>query len=410
MAALRRINQDDLRNHNLSVVLDTLLRSTEPLSRAELAKTTGLTKATMSLLVPMLISAGAVREGEPSVMAGYGRPSTPLGIAGGRFCGIGMQINTDGYGVTVVDLDGSTVTDAWAAEPMEHRDPAEVFAALNTLAARGEQEAAARGYRVVGACLALPGLVTDDRRLLVARNLGWERLDLGLFDVMRRLDAEAGNEANMAALAQIPGYATQRRREGLIGPSDSFLYVSSDIGVGGAVVCDGQVVTGDRGFAGEIGHLAVSLDGPACSCGRHGCLEAYAGRRALVERAGVAEGEAAVRDESFDELLRRLAEGDTQTVTAVDDATRAIASAVASAVNLLDVDMVVLGGLWERFGEQLASRVEREANPQLIGHPSVRVKVRMPEVGGRAALRGAAKVGLRRFIDNPLPLLTSLSD
>ena len=67
-------------------------------------------------------------------------------------------------------------------------------------------------------------------------------------------------------------------------------------------------------------------------------------------------------------------------------------------------------GLWERFGEQLASRVEREANPQLIGHPSVRVKVRMQEVGGRAALRGAAKVGLRRFIDNPLPLLTSLSD
>ena len=180
--------------------------------------------------------------------------------------------------------------------------------------------------------------------------------------------------------------------------------------MGGAVVCDGQVVTGDRGFAGEIGHLAVSLDGPVCSCGRHGCLEAYAGRRALVERAGVAEGAAAVRDESFDELLRRLAAGDAQTVAAVDDATRAIASAVASAVNLLDVDTVVLGGLWERFGEQLASRVEREANPQLIGHPSVRVKVRMPEVGGRAALRGAAKVGLRRFMDNPLPLLTSLSD
>ena len=212
MAALRRINQDDLRNHNLSVVLDTLLRSTEPLSRAELAKTTGLTKATMSLLVPMLISAGAVREGEPSVMAGYGRPSTPLGIAGGRFCGIGMQINTDGYGVTVVDLDGSTVTDAWAAEPMEHRDPAEVFAALNTLAARGEQEAAARGYRVVGACLALPGLVTDDRRLLVARNLGWERLDLGLFDADPRLRHTAATRGTDRSVRLIPVHLIRYRR------------------------------------------------------------------------------------------------------------------------------------------------------------------------------------------------------
>lgn len=83
MAALRRINQDDLRNHNLSVVIDTLLHTTEPLSRAELAKRTGLTKATMSLLVSMLVDDGVVREGEPSVQSSYGRPSTPLLIAGG---------------------------------------------------------------------------------------------------------------------------------------------------------------------------------------------------------------------------------------------------------------------------------------------------------------------------------------
>ena len=83
MTTLRRINQDDLRNHNLSVVISTLLRAAEPMSRAELAKQTGLTKVTMSLLVSMLVDNGVVREGTPSVQSSYGRPSTPLLIAAG---------------------------------------------------------------------------------------------------------------------------------------------------------------------------------------------------------------------------------------------------------------------------------------------------------------------------------------
>lgn len=83
MANLRRINQEDLRNHNLSVTLDTLLRAQKPMSRADLAKETGLTKATLSLLASMLIESGVVQEGEPVVSTTYGRPSTPLEIRGG---------------------------------------------------------------------------------------------------------------------------------------------------------------------------------------------------------------------------------------------------------------------------------------------------------------------------------------
>lgn len=402
MASLRRINQDDLRNHNLSVVIDTLLRNIEPMSRAELAKATGLTKATMSLLVPILIDAGVVREGDPVAAAAFGRPSTPLAIAGGVLCGVGMQVNTDGYGTTVVDLDGSTIAGEWVERPMGGSDPAEVFAALDELVARHEREVTARGWRVAGAGLALPGLVTDDMRLLTARNLGWADLDLRRFDVVARLDARGGNEANMAALAQIPGYATQRRRKGIVGPGDSFLYVSADIGIGGAYVRDGRLVTGDRGFAGEIGHVSLSLDGPRCSCGRLGCLEAYVGRRALVERAGLAHGEEAVRIESFEALAQLLRAGEPRAVACADEAVRVLSSIVASAVNMLDVGTVLLGGLWERFGSGFTERIEREANAQLLGRPAVQVRVRMPEVGGHPALRGAAKLGLRRFIDDPL--------
>ncbi|WP_288240903.1 ROK family transcriptional regulator [uncultured Bifidobacterium sp.] len=407
MAALRRINQDDLRNHNLSVVIDILLRTTEPLSRAELAKRTGLTKATMSLLVSMLVDDGVVREGEPSVQSSYGRPSTPLLIAGGRYCGIGLQVNTDGYGVIVLDLDGTVISERWVDADMSAPDADEVFAELDTLALEQEALLAERGCTVAGAGLALPGLVTGDMRLLMARNLGWEQLDLTRFDVMRRLDVTAGNEANMAALAQIPGYAMRRDGDGIVGPSESFIYLSTDVGIGGAVVRNGHVEIGDHGFGGELGHTSVELRGPVCRCGRRGCLETYAGRRAMVESAGIASGSAAARRESVDELIDRWCAGDVRAAAVVNKAIEAMVSSIASAINVCDIETVVLGGVWSQFGSEIAAQMQSALQRQVLGYPEVRAKVLMADVTSRPALVGAAAMGLRHFVDNPMRFVSA---
>lgn len=407
MAALRRINQDDLRNHNLSVVIDTLLRTTEPLSRAELAKRTGLTKATMSLLVSMLVDDGVVREGEPSVQSSYGRPSTPLLIAGGRYCGIGLQVNTNGYGVIVLDLDGTVISERWVDADMSAADADEVFAELDALAMEQEALLAERGCTVAGAGLALPGLVTGDMRLLMARNLGWEQLDLTRFDVMRRLDVTAGNEANMAALAQIPGYAMRRDGDGIVGPSESFIYLSTDVGIGGAVVRNGHVEIGDHGFGGELGHTSVELRGPVCRCGRRGCLETYAGRRAMVESAGIASGSAAARRESVDELIDRWCAGDVRVAAVVNKAIEAMVSSIASAINVCDIETVVLGGVWSQFGSEIAVQMQSALQRQVLGYPEVRAKVLMADVTSRPALVGAAAMGLRHFVDDPMRFVSA---
>lgn len=403
MANLRRINQEDLRNHNLSVVLDTLLRAEKPMSRADLAKETGLTKATLSLLASMLIDSGVVQEGEPVVSTTYGRPSTPLEIHGGSIAGIGLQINTDGYGCLALDLNGDTLGQEWVSEDMTGTDPYEIFAKLDAMTFPLESRLKRRGCKVVGAGLALPGIVTDDMWLLVARNLGWENVNLTRFNVVRRLDVVAGNEAKMAAIAQIPGYATERASFlNVVDRTDSFIYLSTDIGIGGAVVRDGEVVMGSHGFAGEIGHLSVAMDGPLCSCGRHGCLEAFAGRRALVEAAGIAEDGDATSSEAIDMFLQRWRAGDPDVAKVVDQAADALVSAIASAVNLVDVDTVLLGGLWTHFGDELATVLEGRLRSEILGYPNVKIRVFVPPVALHPSLYGAAEMGLRRFIENPL--------
>ena len=380
MANLRRINQEDLRNHNLSVTLDTLLRAQKPMSRADLAKETGLTKATLSLLASMLIESGVVQEGEPVVSTTYGRPSTPLEIRGGSIAGIGLQINTDGYGCLALDLNGDTLGREWVSEDMTGTDPYEIFAKLDAMTFPLESRLKRRGCKVVGAGFALPGIVTDDMWLLVA-----------------------GNEAKMAAIAQIPGYATERAPFlNVVDRTDSFIYLSTDIGIGGAVVRDGEVVMGSHGFAGEIGHLSVAMDGPLCSCGRHGCLEAFAGRRALVEAAGIAEDGDATSSEAIDMFLQRWRAGDSDVSKVVDQAADALVSAIASAVNLVDVDTVLLGGLWTHFGDELATVLEGRLRSEILGYPNVKIRVFVPPVALHPSLYGAAEMGLRRFIENPL--------
>ena len=403
MANLRRINQEDLRNHNLSVTLDTLLRAQKPMSRADLAKETGLTKATLSLLASMLIESGVVQEGEPVVSTTYGRPSTPLEIRGGSIAGIGLQINTDGYGCLALDLNGDTLGREWVSEDMTGTDPYEIFAKLDAMTFPLESRLKRRGCKVVGAGFALPGIVTDDMWLLVARNLGWENVNLTRFNVVRRLDVVAGNEAKMAAIAQIPGYATERASFlNVVDRTDSFIYLSTDIGIGGAVVRDGEVVMGSHGFAGEIGHLSVAMDGPLCSCGRHGCLEAFAGRRALVEAAGIAEDGDATSSEAIDMFLQRWRAGDSDVAKVVDQAADALVSAIASAVNLVDVDTVLLGGLWTHFGDELATVLEGRLRSEILGYSNVKIRVFVPPVALHPSLYGAAEMGLRRFIENPL--------
>lgn len=414
MPVSKSINQDDLRNHNLSVVLSTMARSREALSRAALAKETGLTKATLSLLSDILLRNGVIRQLAPASGSSYGRPSTPLAFQPGRWAGIGMQINTDGFGYTVLDLDGSAVESDWRERTMDDVDPDDIFAELDRMMGPVERRLAERGYVVTGADLALPGLVTNDNRLLVARNFGWRDLDLNRFAVVERLHAVAENEATLAAIAQIPGYAAQRPSgDWPIGSSDSFVYVSTDIGIGGAYVREGQIVRGDHGFAGEIGHMCVDVHGGLCRCGRHGCLETIAGRRAVMAATGLAatNGRAGTSsDIRGNDLPSRLVSawhgGDTSAALTVESAVSALAAAIASTVNLVDVGNVVLGGLWSEFGDDLRADLERRVQSQILARDEVRIRLMFPPLTVHPAMHGAAVMGLHRLVRSPMEFLT----
>jgi len=358
-----------LRRHNRSLLLADIARHPGR-SRAQLAAATGLSRATVSALVDELLADRLLRCGDPTV--GRGRPAVPLSLCAEGPAALGVHLDVERSAACVLDLTGTVR--ACRTERVDNAGlgPSGALRAARRLAASVLDEAS---LPLAGAAVALPALVDTAGRVRHAPNLpGWAHTDVAraLAGRLAGTPVEVGNEANFAALAH-------RRIEGF--PED-FVYVSAGIGVGGAIVSGGRLDPGGHGFAGEIGHVPVERDGPACGCGARGCLEAVAGLRAVLSAAGSADEET---------LLRRLSAGSARSVTACDAAARALGRAVAAALNLLDVSTVVLGGFYARLGADFSTAVLDEVAPRVASRLPVRV-LASPLAADAPVLGAAASV------------------
>jgi predicted NBD/HSP70 family sugar kinase len=293
--------------------------------------------------------------------------------------GLGVEVNVDYLAACVVGLDGTVRAQHVLAFDVRAIAPEVVLRRAARLAERARADA---GVPVAGTVLALPGLVDHAGVLRRAPNLpSWDGVaPAETLGALLGTDVEAGNEANLAALAEAA--ATGLR---------DFVHVSGEVGVGGGVVRDGRLYTGVGGFAGELGHIVVDPDGPPCSCGGAGCLEQFAGLDALLRTAGA-------RD--VDELVARAA--DSRPWAALECAGRALGIALAATVNLLDVRDVVLGGVHARLASWLTGPLSAELKRRIVSRELAPVHVHVSELGPYAAVRGAAGAVVSRVVADPL--------
>jgi predicted NBD/HSP70 family sugar kinase len=375
--------QQGMRRRNLARVMHAV-SAEGPLSRAAVASRIGLTRAAVSTLVDELIRSGLLEELGPERPGRVGRPGSALAVSGRGPAGIGAEIGVDHLAVCAVDLRGQVRARAVRHGTNRGRSPGPVIDELTELVRRVVAEAEDEGLWSAGLAVAVPGLIARDARTVVrAPNLDWHDADLGaLLPPDHSLTVD--NEANFGALAELwLGGGTSR----------DFLHVSAEIGIGAAVVVAGGLLRGTRGFAGELGHVPVRPDGPACPCGGRGCLEQYAGEEAVLRAAGLEPGE-----DRVGLLAGRAAEGDAAVRRALRDAGRALGIALTGAVNLLDPESVVLGGALAGLAPWLLPSLEAELDRRTAG-PACPVAV--SRLGSEGPLLGAAHSVVRAVLDDP---------
>ncbi|NKQ51312.1 ROK family protein [Amycolatopsis sp. K13G38] len=382
--------QSTLRASNLALVARTVCASARPLSRADVAAATSMTRATASRLVDELVAAGVLGETEPGTAAGRGRPATPL-VPGSGPAALGLQINAGFIAVRVIDLRGRVAAETLEYGDLVGSDPLRTLARLGELSAR-VLDGLPAGLRLVGAGLALPGIVSGDT-LLRAPNLGWSDVraaDLLGGRALRGLPLTVDNEASLAART------VAELAPGRPGPFADFVYLSGEIGIGGAAVLGGEVMRGRHGWAGEIGHVCVDPAGPACRCGSTGCLETYLGRDALLAAAGLTS------ESSLAQLAELAHGGDARASTALSASARALAVALGGVINVLDIPTVVLGGHLAHLVKALRPELEEQLRARVLSARWTPPRIQAAEPVPAPGATGAAYRELAAVLADPV--------
>lgn len=387
-------SQANVRQQNLALLTRLIFEAETAPSRADLAATTGLGRATVSRLVQDLITGGVIVEGVPADPARRGRPATPLIPAERTTAAIGLETNVDFVAGRAIDLAGTTLAEFRLVGLEATSEPATSLGLLGDSAATMAAGLSAQGIRIAGASLAIPGLVnTDDDALLIAPNLGWRELDpIALLGERWRasgIETHARNDADLQSFAAAYSSPGRARMDG------AFLYIAGDVGIGGSLVTRGSLTRGDHGWSGEIGHVTVDPTGPRCSCGSRGCLEAFAGQASLLRAAGLDPDAGAAA------LLSLLEAGDDRAREALRRAGWALGIALSDIVNVLDVSRLVFGTSLGALLPALHDNIETRLRSGVIGYDHRGIElIAGPRIDSPACTGGAFEV-LARVVADP---------
>ncbi|GAA2212444.1 ROK family transcriptional regulator [Nonomuraea monospora] len=380
----------DVRRLHRRLVLRTL-RDHGPHPRADLARRLGLSPTTMTKVVAQLLDEGLVSEGAtdgPGTRVG--RPSTGIRLRAGARQVIGVQVGAGTVRLGLCDLKARARDVRSFAFDLAGEPPEQVVARIADAAAALAGQA---GDRLLGIGVAAPGPVDPgQRRNVLSVNLGWR--DVAFADPLERaLGVPAVVDHNVRAMA------LAEARYGDTGGADPLLYVYVRTGVGAGVVIGGQPFRSGTHGVTELGHLRVVERGRPCACGSTGCLETVVAEPYLAERAHALLG-AGADDLGADPLARltsAAAGGDGRADAALDEVAGHLATGLASAVNLLNPALILLGGAFRTAPEPVFDRVRQALRARAFPLLRDAVQVRRATLGPDAGVIGSAAVALDRF-------------
>jgi predicted NBD/HSP70 family sugar kinase len=396
-----RATHQALRDMNEILVLN-LVRERQPISRIDIAESTGLEGSTVSKIVARLLENEFVYED------GVG-PASPQGGRKKRFLhlnpekayAIGVDLGPQHNTVAASDFSGRILRKVTMNNVP---DPQQALEAVARSVKKMLQSNLPKD-RVEGIGVSLVGLVdAKEGRVLAGESLGWGD-DVPVGSILRNalnldLPVYFENGSRLAALAEVwLGSHTSRQPQDLV-----FLEVSE--GVGAGIVIQGQLYHGSLNGAGEFGHISLDPSGPACSCGGRGCLEVFASDQATIARYRElcrAEGSLAeIENEvTIEELIERSVAGNPRAIEALRQTATYLGRGLIPVIYSVNPEVIVLGGAITRAWEIIYPEIRRVLTRQVTRFYSSHVTITPSTLGEKPSLAGAIALVLARAFAAP---------
>ncbi len=366
------------RDINRDIILE-IVRTRQPISRAELSRSSGLQPSTVSNIIDQLLREKWVAEGAV-VRRPRGRRPTLLSL-NDELVILVADVRPKRAILAIVDLNGRMLAHE---EVRIFSDPERSVAVITNAMQAMRQRYPAKSFEGVG--ISLPGRVhPETHRLILAPNLRWSDFDVKTtIQKTMRLQVELDNDANACLLSEIWFGRMDGTRNAVL--------VSLSEGLGTAILANGQVVSGLNGLAGEFGHIPLDPAGPLCGCGKYGCWETFASSNAALRfyKEAVPDSNLA----SIQVLLHLAEEGDAHANAAVERQARYLGQGLRLITAALSPELILITGAlttcWARFGPSVQEELEKGI---LVGNAP---RLEVTTEGEFARLRGAAAIVLQR--------------
>lgn len=378
VARAPKIDPARQRLENRKVLLN-LLWSERTISRADIARETGLSRSTVSAIVADLLETELVEARGAGTSKGGRRPII-LGFNDNAKALVGVEMGATHVAVMVTNLRGQR--QAWldVAHPVRE-DPQGSLALTARLVREALEEAGHPLNKAVGVGVALPSPVGPRGEVAPQILPAWKGQRPGVhLEEALGLPVFVDNDANLGAVAE--------HWWGSALDGSDLMYVKLATGIGAGFIVDGRLYRGAWGGAGEVGHMSIDVEGPPCACGMRGCLVTRVGGVALLQRARELAGEAAPT--TLLELAQSAREGDEVASGVIGDAGRELGAAFASLLNVLDPRTIVVGGSLTHAGDALLGPLREVIAQRSPFAPVTPPEVVATELGESGIALGAA--------------------
>ena len=387
-------NRELIRAINRSTILNSI-KTHGAIPRAEIARLTGLSPATVTGITAELIQDNLVFEKESGDSSG-GRPPIMLAINPNGGCVVGIKVMEDHALGALTDLEASLL--GKQSYPLTDTSPEGISRSLSELVAELLKMSENPAPNLMGVGVGLAGIVEAGQGLVrQSPFLGWNDVPLREMIQSRvNVPVYVDNDVNTLAFAE--------KWFGAGRGVDNFLVVTVGRGIGLGIVSNGQFNHGARGGAGEIGHTVIQPGGELCACGKRGCLEMYASEPALLRQAAKAfeQGQLSSLPNTPEELIALAASGEKAAQEIFARAGELLGQSIANLVNIFNPQRVLINGEGVRAGnwlfDPMRSAIDEHTMPGLRQDVSILVE----PLGDDAWARGAASLVLHELFESPI--------
>lgn len=387
-------NRDLIRALNRSTVL-AMIKTYGPIARAQIARRSGLSPATISTITAELIEQNLVFEKAAGDSSGGRRPIL-LALNPKGSLVVGIKLTETSATAALMDLEAMVVTKRTLQ--LSGQSPDLVVKDLASLVSALLKESCLEKQQLLGVGVGVAGIVDAGQGVLrQSPTLGWQ--DVHLADM---LEDQVGvpvyleNDVNTLTITEKWFGAGQG--------VDNFLTVSIGRGVGMGIVINGQFYRGARGGAGEFGHIVVDPEGPQCECGKRGCLETFVGDPGLLRAASeaVQRGEIGQPISNIEELVSLAASGNQGAQAVFARAGQVLGRAIANLINILNPQKILISGEGVRAGKWLLDPMCQAVEISVMPGLRQDTEIQIDPLGDDAWARGAAGLVLRELFESPV--------